>query len=78
MDLNQFLEWAREDENRYVSIKIGELTGTEEVKIWVYDYQKGVGQLVKSVDEIDLDAEKERVELEHYKRLKEKYGEVLT
>jgi len=59
IDLNPFQEWVRESGCRTVTIELGDATTSDYVKIWVYDYNMGVGQHVTSVDEIDLDAQYE-------------------
>lgn len=73
MDLNQFLEWQRQDKNRVVTIEIGVRSNSEEIHVWVYDYKLQVGQIVKSVDEIDLEAEKAKEEKAVFERLKKKF-----
>lgn len=75
MDLNQFLEWQRTGKNRAVNIELGEPFNKEYIKVWVYSYDLGTGQIVKSVDEIDLEAEKAKKEKAEYERLKKKFGE---
>ena len=82
LDLNKFVEWAKEKDTRIVSIEIGEYVynpanhrrGIKRgIKIWVYDTDICEGQYVMSVDEINLEGEKERQEKEQYERLKAKF-----
>ena len=65
LDLNKFVEWAKEKDTRIVSIEIGEYVynpanlfyrwGIKRgIKIWVYDTDICEGQHVMSVDEINL------------------------
>lgn len=74
MDLNQFAKWQSEGKDRSVTI---ELTKNVEkgCKIWAYDYKLQIGQHVQSVDEIDLEGQKEREEKGKYIALRKKYGE---
>ena len=80
LDLNKFIEWAKEKDTRRVSIEIGENVynpaNTDHrwgIKIWVYDTDICEGQHVMSVDDIDLEAQKERFEREQYEKLKRKF-----
>ena len=80
LDLNKFVEWAKEKDTRTVSIEIGEHVYNPAnpnhrrgIKIWVYDTDICEGQYVMSVDEINLEGEKERQERELYERLKAKF-----
>jgi len=73
IDLNQFYQWQQEEKSRTVTIKIGEFGEPEKLKVWVYDYKLDAGQHVTSVDEIDLEAEKERRERAEFERLRSKY-----
>ena len=75
IDLNQFYKWQQEKERRSVDITIGEPSDHGYIKIWVYDFSLSVGQHVTSVDEIDLEKEKEHEEKEEYERLKRKFEE---
>ena len=71
MDLNQFLEWQEEKpKSRAITIKAGH---GEPLMVWVYDRSLRTGQFVKSVDEIDLEAEKDKKEKAEYERLKKKF-----
>jgi hypothetical protein len=80
LDLNKFIEWAKEKDARRVSIEIGENVYNPAnpnhrrgIKIWVYDTDICEGQHVMSVDDIDLEAQKERFEREQYEKLKRKF-----
>lgn len=85
LDLNKFVEWAKAKDTRIVSIEIGEHVynpanrrGIKRgIKIWVYDTDICEGQYVMSVDEINLEGEKERQEKEQYERLKAKFEGVI-
>jgi len=72
-DLNKFREWQRQEVGRNVSIEIGGPCDPNEIKIWCYNFRLEVGQHVQSVDEIDLEAEKEREERRQYEALKAKF-----
>jgi len=75
-DLNDFMVWQQEKpELRSVKIEIKPLRYGKQSSIWVYDYSLCEGQVVTSVDEIDLEALIEKSELETLRKLKEKYGE---
>ncbi len=43
------------------------------IRVWAYDYDLLTGQSVKSVDEIDLEAEKAKEEKAQYERLRKKF-----
>lgn len=73
IDLNQFVKWQKQDKNRSVTIKIGDEPRTHDIDIYVYDYRLMAGQRVKSVDEIDLEAEKLKREKAEFERLKRKF-----
>ena len=73
MGLNQFYQWQQEKEGRSVTIKIGECLEPNKLKVWVYDYKLGAGQHVTSLDEIDLEAAKEKRERAELERLRSKY-----
>jgi len=73
-DLNKFVEWQKEaPKRRAVTIKIGEFGIPDHLKIWVYDYVLGVGQMVSDASEIDLVAKKEKDEQKKYQELKAKF-----
>lgn len=73
MDLNKFVEWQKEHKNCSVSLEIGKEPRTNEIKIWVYDYDLMVGQHVTSVDEINLQSKKDNEDREIYEELKKKF-----
>ena len=73
MDLNQFLEWQRARKSRTVTIEIGRRSNSEKILVWAYDYKLQVGQIVQSVDEIDLEGEKAKEEKAIYERQKATY-----
>ena len=74
-DLNEFVEWSRENPGCKVNIKIG---GYEEgdagvvERVWVFSGRLMTGQHVTSVDEIDLEAahregmERKKQEVDEY------------
>lgn len=75
--IEQFQEWAKKGE-RYVEIKISNLSYEKSTKIWVFDLGTAESQFVQTVDEIDLEGKKAKGELAKYEDLKKKYGEVKT
>jgi len=78
--LADFEQWQAGGPERSVSIKIqqplfkDDKLYTPETRIWVYDYLLMVGQYVNSVEEIDLEAEKEKEERAALDKLQKKYG----
>jgi len=78
MDLNKFLEWAKQG-HRSIDIKLvcrhGEIT---KKKVWVFDYHLLQGQHVESVDEIDIESVTAAREKAEYERLKAKYEGATT
>ena len=74
--LADFQEWQAGAPERSVSIKIRFTISRDEpqTNIWVYDTLLQAGQYVNSVDEIDLEAEKEREERAALDKLTKKYG----
>jgi hypothetical protein len=72
-DLNKFIEWVLEKPTRNLELKISK--GGESVAAWVSDSSLGAGsiQYVKSVEEINLEAEVEKWERPLYERLKAKF-----
>jgi len=74
IDLNQFYKWQREDpENRNVKIEIGGRF-PDWLEVYVYDHELMAGQIVNSVEEIDLVGAHERREREEFDRLLKKFG----
>ena len=74
--LQDFQEWQARGPGRSVSIKIQNCIGRDgsETDIWVWDHMFQAGQYVQSVDEIDLEAVKEKEEREVLRKLHVKYG----
>lgn len=72
INLEKLEKWVNEKKTRSarVTVEPGVLL------VWVWDSQLCVGDHVESVDEIDLEAAKERQEREEYKKLKEKFGSI--
>lgn len=66
-------KWVSEG-NRSIEIEIGTVGDRKHFRIWAYDYDLMQGQTVKSIEEIDLAAEKERHEREQFEKLKAKYS----
>ncbi|MGA4519287.1 hypothetical protein ACPA0F_18675 [Solibacillus silvestris] len=54
INLEAFQQWQSEGK-RSVKIELGNIYDNENVSVWVYDYDLQIGQLVSSVDEIDLE-----------------------
>ena len=74
IDLNEFIEWSRNNPWCQVDIQIGGYHRKDagKFKIWVYSYNLQAGQYVSSVDEIDLEAEYKK-DMERKKREVENY-----
>ena len=72
MDLNQFLEWQRKKKGRSVTIELGEPEDHRYIRVWAYDYNMGIGQVIRNASEIDLEAKKAQEELEELARLQKK------
>ena len=73
VNLNDFLDWQREKSSRLVRIEIGDAGDPKKLRIWCYDFKLEIGQRVWNVSDIDLEAEKEKVERERYEVLKRKF-----
>lgn len=58
IDLEGFIKWQQAG-NRSVDIRIGNSVNNE-IKIWCWDYDLGVGQHVNTPEEIDLISVKKR------------------
>lgn len=59
IDLNQFIDWVEErPQTRMVNIEINNCARSKDLSVWVYDYELRAGQIVESVEEIDLLARK--------------------
>ena len=54
IDLEALREWQQQG-RRTVKIEMGSIYDNGQVSVWVYDYDLSIGQLIKSVDEIDLE-----------------------
>ena len=74
--LTDFQEWQAGGPGRSVSIKIQNSIYKDEpaTNIWVYDNLLMAGQYVSAVEEIDLEAEKEKEERAVLRKLHVKYG----
>lgn len=65
-DLNEFVEWSKNNPRCHVDIKIGgyEKSQAGRVSVWVYNTNIHAGQFVSSVSEIDLEtAYRKKMEL---------------
>ena len=80
VDLNEFVEWSKQNPFSHVEISIGgqDRNDVGKYRVWVFDYTRMVGQHVNCVAEIDLDAaeredmERKKTELERYFKQQEK------
>jgi len=74
--LADFEQWQAGGPGRSVSIKIQNSIYKDEpaTNIWVYDNLLMAGQYVSAVEEIDLEAEKEKEERAVLRKLHVKYG----
>jgi hypothetical protein len=73
--LDKLRQWVKEGEGRRsVTINIGEPRESDYLRIFVYDYSLMCGQAVQSVEEINLEAEKEKEDKEEFERLKAKFA----
>ena len=73
MDLQQFYYWQQAEPRRSVQIELGDPSDDSRVKVWVYSWQLLVGQHVKDVSEIDLEAVKDEQDKREYEKLKRKF-----
>ena len=75
VDLNEFVEWSKNNPGCCVDIKIGgyrtDEAGVVE-SVWVFSGELMTGQHVTSIDEIDLEAEHRR-KMESQKQEIEEY-----
>lgn len=69
INLEKLEKWVNEKKTRSARVTLE----YNVLLVWVWDSQLGVGDLVESVDEIDLEAVKEKQEREKYKELKERF-----
>jgi hypothetical protein len=79
-DLNEFLEWVKQNPQRHLELKIE--NGGEKMNVWAYDRSLGVNGFeyyhnIKSVSEIDLERVVKEREANEFKRLIAKYPEVI-
>ena len=70
VDLNQFITWQSQDQNRHVDIKIGK----DSISIWVYDFSLMHGMFVDSVDEIDILADLKKDDVKTLEAIKKRHG----
>ncbi len=77
--LDDFIEWQAAEPGRSVSIDIRPKNyphqEENEIVVWAYSMVLFVGQLVQSVEEIDLVAKKDAQDREKYEELKKKFEE---
>lgn len=62
VDIQAFRNWQLEG-NRTVKIEMGSINEKETFRVWVYDYDLSIGQLVKTVEDINLE-ERRKQQLE--------------
>lgn len=68
----EFIEWAKKG-SRKVEISFDHLSGHKQTQIWVFDADLMVSKYVDSIEEVNLNDEKEKGEKAEYERLKAKY-----
>lgn len=69
-DLNKFKDWVKDSETRSVKIELSNRGSA----IFVYDRAIKEGQLVNSVDEIDLETKAKEEKIKEFERLKKELG----
>lgn len=69
-DLNKFKDWVKDSETRSVKIELSNKGST----IFVYDRAIKEGQLVNSVDEIDLETKAKEEKIKEFEKLKKELG----
>lgn len=69
VNLEKLEKWVNEKKTRSARVTLEQNV----VLVWVWDSKLAVGNLVESVDEIDLEAEKIRRDKENYEKLKERF-----
>lgn len=75
-EYDKMLQWVSDGGGkRYIKIEMGKPDYATYVSKWAYDYELGVGQIFDSVDDINLEREKEKEEYEKYIKLKKKFEE---
>jgi hypothetical protein len=65
-------KWVKEG-NRSIKIEIGEVGNNEYFSFWAFDYDLMEGQHVNSIEEINIEAVKEKADREKYESLKAKF-----
>lgn len=83
-EFEKLLAWVNEKpENRSIDITIGpeKLVNKNRIKIWVYDYELGIGELIpydiiadQEHLDINLDKKKEDGDRKQYERLKQMFA----
>lgn len=73
IDYKAFYKWATEKPGRMASITINDYGEPNGEKVFVYDHTLHEGQIVKSVDDINLEGRKEAADKAEFERLKAKY-----
>lgn len=68
IDFKKLQEWENAGD-RCIEIKIDRGVG----RVWIFDYDLLEGQVIKSVDEIDIEGAVRERELAELKKLSEKY-----
>lgn len=69
-DLNKFKDWVKDSETRSVKIELSNRGSA----IFVYDRAIKEGQLVNSVDEIDLETKAKEEKIKEFEKLKKELG----
>lgn len=73
-ELERFKQWVVNGKGtRTVEMKIGGPGEASLIKIWVYDFEIGEGQHIKSIDDINLEKKKHDEERKLYKKLRSKF-----
>ena len=79
-DLNEFVTWVEQDKRHrscQISIEAASQLDIKQgmkVRVWVYDYSLMHGQSVTSVSEINIQADKDKEDLDKFNALKAKFG----
>ena len=69
VNLEKLEKWVNEKKSRSARVTLEQNV----VLVWVWDSKLAVGDHVESVDEIDLEAEREARDKRQYEKLKERF-----
>ena len=73
-EYDKMLQWVKNGGGRRaISIEIGRSDDCTYIRKWAYDFDLKVGQLFDSIDEVNLEKEKEKKDRLEYLRLKQKF-----